>query len=164
MTLSLSSLGNTLTFLTALFGAFLAALWLSSIFWTLRDIRSRTSDRAVHVFATALVTVLFLPGVIVYLIVRPRRTLEEQYQITLEEEALLAQVEGRQICPGCGGVTERDWQACVFCHTRLRKPCVECASLLELAWHLCPYCATPVPGKTREDEMPRTPNEGTSEI
>ena len=37
--------------------------------------------------------VLFIPGVLIYLLLRPPRTLEEEYLVTLEEEALLRAIE-----------------------------------------------------------------------
>jgi RNA polymerase subunit RPABC4/transcription elongation factor Spt4 len=142
--LGLTSLGKLVTIATAFFGAFLAALWLSLIVWTLRDIRSRSPDRLVHILSAVLVAILTLPGVVIYMILRPPRTLDEQYQATLEEEALLAEVEGHPRCPGCGAVTEPDWQVCAYCHTRLRKQCAHCKRLLELSWQICPYCTSPV--------------------
>src|SRR3990172_3158897 len=77
-------------YLSAAFGAFLVALWLSLVFWTWRDIRARSQDRFLRLLAPLLVLLLNLPGVIVYLILRPRLTLEEEYERALEEEALLA--------------------------------------------------------------------------
>ena len=147
--LGLTSLGKLFTILTAFFGAFLAALWLSLIVWTLRDIRSRSPDRLVHVLAAVMVGILNLFGLVIYMILRPPQTLDEQYQATLEEEALLAEVEGHSRCPGCSAVIEPDWQVCAHCHTRLRKQCVHCHQLLELSWQICPYCAAPV--KTLQD-------------
>jgi RNA polymerase subunit RPABC4/transcription elongation factor Spt4 len=142
--LDLASLDRTLLYLTAFLGAFLAALWLSLVFWTARDIRARSQDRLARLLAPIVAALLGPPGLVVYLILRPARTLEEAYQHTLEEEALLAEVEERPVCPACGGRTQSDWQICAHCHTRLRKPCSACTRLLELPWQLCPYCGTPV--------------------
>jgi RNA polymerase subunit RPABC4/transcription elongation factor Spt4 len=140
------SLGEVFVYLSAFFGAFLAAFWLSLIFWTYRDIRSRTRDRIIHVLASALVTLLNLPGLLIYLILRPKATLVEAYQRTLEEEALLTEIETRRVCPGCGSTIDQDWQICAYCHTRIQKVCTTCGRLLELPWQICPYCATPIPG------------------
>jgi RNA polymerase subunit RPABC4/transcription elongation factor Spt4 len=144
--LILGSPDRFLLYLTAFFGAFLAALWLSLVFWTFRDAKARTQDQVAHVLAAVLVAVLGPAGVAVYLILRPARTLEEAYQHTLEEEALLSEIEDRPVCPTCGSRTSADWQLCANCHTRLRKPCTHCARLLVLPWQVCPFCATPVPG------------------
>jgi RNA polymerase subunit RPABC4/transcription elongation factor Spt4 len=141
--LTLDSLGGLFLYFSAAFGAFLVALWISLVFWTWRDIRARSHDRLLRVLAPLVVLVLSLPGVIVYLILRPPRTLEEEYQRALEEEALLAGVETSANCPGCGRRTAPDWQICPHCHTRLRKSCTRCGRLLELPWNLCPYCGTP---------------------
>ncbi len=145
-----TTLSRMFTYLTAFVGAFIAALWLSLIFWTLRDIRNRSQDRLVHYLATFVVAILNLPGLLIYLILRPPQTLEQTYQEALEEEALLASIEQLRQCPGCGGRIESDWQTCANCHTRLRKPCQNCARLLELPWQICPYCATSVPGSLQQ--------------
>ena len=144
-------LNNFLLVATALGAAFLAALWLSLIVWTYRDIRSRVRDPLVRILATLLVAVLFLPGIVVYLILRPQQTMEEEYQHMLEEEALLQAIEERTACPGCGRHAADDWMICPNCYTKLMKPCHECGRLMKLPWSLCPYCGTPEPGKRIED-------------
>jgi RNA polymerase subunit RPABC4/transcription elongation factor Spt4 len=148
--INLSSLGNIFTYLTAFFGAFLAAFWLSLVFWTLRDVRARSQDRIVHILAALVVAVLNLPGLVIYMILRPRQTRNEVYAHSLEEEALLSQIEGRPACPGCGTRLVHDWVVCPNCHTRLRKPCSSCSRLMELPWQVCPYCGTPAPGVRAE--------------
>lgn len=146
----LSELSRFLTYLTAFFGAFLAALWLSLIFWTLRDIRKRSEDRLVQILAVLCTTILNLPGLVIYLILRPAETMEEVYLRTLEEEALLSQIEEQTLCPGCGSQAEPDWVICAHCHTRLRKTCRNCGKHLELPWQVCPYCSTPAPSSSVE--------------
>lgn len=125
--------------------AFLAALWLSLIFWTNRDIRKRSRDRVSRILSILLVTLLFLPGFLVYLVLRPPRTLEEEYQRALEEEALLQSIEEAAHCPGCERHIQADWLACPNCGTLLKKKCEFCERLLELPWNICPYCAAPAP-------------------
>jgi len=136
--------------LTAFGGAFLAALWISLVVWTYRDIRARARDPLVKTLAALLVAVMNLPGVLVYLILRPPRTLEEEYQRTLEEEALLQALEDLPLCSGCERRVKEDWQICPNCHTKLKKSCHHCLKFMELSWNLCPYCGTPVPGMRLE--------------
>ncbi len=136
--------------LTGFGAAFLAALWLSLIFWVFRDIRSRSRDPFMRFLAVIIAVLLFLPGILIYLILRPARTLEEEYQRTLEEEALLQTVEDAPVCPGCNRRVQLDWVACPNCHTRLKKVCEHCGRTIELPWNLCPYCGTPVPGMRTE--------------
>ncbi len=143
-------LSNFLLVLTAFGGAFLAALWIALVIWTYRDIRARARDPLVQILSALLVAVLNLPGVLVYLILRPARTLEEEYQHTLEEESLLQALEELPLCPGCERRVKDDWQVCPNCHTKLKKECHHCGKLMELPWNICPYCGTPVPGMRQE--------------
>ena len=164
-----SSLSNILLVLVAWGGAFLVALWLSLVIWTYRDIRRRTRDILIRILAVLVVAVLFLPGIVVYLIMRPTRTIEDEYQQTLEEEALLQAIEDVQLCPGCGRRVKEAWIVCPNCHTKLKKSCHQCGKLMELPWNLCPYCGTPAPGMRREgltmDEALRTiPTEGEETV
>src|SRR5512143_2156212 len=151
MPLDPAFLSSLVLILTAFGGAFLAALWISLIIWTYRDIRARARDPLVQILSTLLVAVLNLPGVLVYLILRPARTLEEEYQHTLEEESLLQALEELPLCPGCERRVKDDWQVCPNCHTKLKKACHHCGKLMELPWNICPYCATPVPGMRQDN-------------
>jgi RNA polymerase subunit RPABC4/transcription elongation factor Spt4 len=146
MTFDPTFMSSLILVLTAFGGAFLIALWISLVVWTYRDIRSRARDPLVHTLAALLVTVLNLPGVLVYLILRPPRTLEEEYQRTLEEEALLQALEDLPLCPGCERRVKDAWQVCPNCHTKLKKSCHNCGKLMELSWNICPFCGTPAPG------------------
>lgn len=156
----LSALGDFFLYATAVFGAFVAALWLSLVFWTFRDIRARTHDRLIHILAALVVATLGPPGLVIYLILRPPRSLDEIYQHTLEEEALLSEIEERPVCPGCGARSQADWQVCPHCHTRLKKECSHCGKLMELTWRVCPFCATPAPGMRGEDLTPAKSSAG----
>lgn len=150
MTFDPSFLSNFILVLTGFGGAFLAALWIALVVWTYRDIKSRARDRLVHILAAALVSLLSLPGVLVYLILRPQHTLEEEYQKTLEEEALLQAIEDQAVCPGCERRIKDNWMVCPSCQTKLKKPCHQCGKLMELPWNICPYCGTPAPGMRKE--------------
>jgi RNA polymerase subunit RPABC4/transcription elongation factor Spt4 len=145
-----STINNIITALTIWGGAFLAAFWLSLVIWTYRDARARARDPLGRVLAVLIVAVFFLPGLVVYLILRPIRTMEEEYQNTLEEEAMLQAIEDSQLCAGCGRRVKDAWVICPNCHTKLKKPCHQCGKLIELPWNMCPFCGTPAPGMRRE--------------
>jgi hypothetical protein len=141
-------------YLVAAILAFLVALWVSLILWTARDIRSRTRDVIAWILAVVLVTLFSLPGLLLYSLLRPARTLEQAYQASLEEEAMLSSLAGRVTCPGCSRGVDPDWIVCPSCSTRLRKPCSGCHRPLELSWVICPYCATPVTTSAGSDPSP----------
>jgi RNA polymerase subunit RPABC4/transcription elongation factor Spt4 len=151
MTFDPSILSNFFLIAVGFGTAFIVALWLSLIIWTFRDIRSRSKDPLIRILALLVTAVLFLPGVIIYFILRPAHTIEEEYQKALEEEALLQNIETKPICPGCSRRIQEDWVACPSCHTRLKKKCSHCGKLMELPWKICPYCAAPVPGAKIEE-------------
>ena len=136
----LGSLKGLLYIVVFFFVAFAVIFWLALIFWTWRDVRSRTQDTVLQITATLLVAVFNLGGLFIYLIVRPRQTLAELYERQLEEESLLAEMTERQTCPTCHYRVENDFQACPSCGTKLRRPCPRCERLLELKWNVCPYC------------------------
>jgi RNA polymerase subunit RPABC4/transcription elongation factor Spt4 len=143
-------ISNLTTFLVGWGAAFIITFWLSLIFWAYRDIRRRTGDRIMHLLAVLVVTILFLPGILVYLIMRPQTSLEEEYQKALEEEALLRTIESSANCPGCSRMIDPNWMVCPDCQTRLKKTCHHCSKLMELQWNVCPHCATPAPGMKKE--------------
>ncbi|TAK12724.1 MAG: zinc ribbon domain-containing protein [Anaerolineae bacterium] len=145
-----TTLNSLVLALSAWGGAFLVALWLSLIFWAFRDIRTRTVDNLLRILAVLVVAGLFLPGVVIYYILRPARTLEQEYQQSLEEEALLRAIEEHTQCPGCSRHVEKAWMVCPDCQTRLKKTCHHCAKLMELHWNICPHCGSPAPGMRRE--------------
>ncbi|MDE2777374.1 MAG: zinc ribbon domain-containing protein [Chloroflexota bacterium] len=120
----------------------LAAFWLALVIWAYRDMRSRSRDPLAQLLVAIIVLLLNVPGLFVYILLRPRATLSETYERSLEEEALLQEIEERPTCPGCGQRVQHDWQACPHCYHRLKKACVNCDYLLELPWNICPRCTT----------------------
>ncbi len=121
-------------------GAYLFALYAGSIVWAFRDIRSRSRDLLAQIMATLLVAVFTLPGLLVYLLVRPPNTLAEEYERSLAEEAMLQDLEESRICPSCERRIEKDFVVCPYCHHQLRMRCVGCGRLLNPTWDVCPYC------------------------
>jgi RNA polymerase subunit RPABC4/transcription elongation factor Spt4 len=133
-------LGSILMIAGFVVGFYLLAFTLSMTIWTFRDIRSRTRDIFAQLLATLLVLIFNMPGLILYFILRPQETLEEAYQRSLEEEALLQDVEERDSCPGCKRAVEPGYLLCPHCHTQLKRSCPHCGRLLDLRWDICPYC------------------------
>lgn len=141
--MTLPSLDTIVAYTTVCFsisGALIAALWISLIIWTFRDMRNRSRDPFAQILAAVVVALLPIVGLVIYLILRPPETLAEAYERALEEEALLQEIEERPACPGCSRTVDAHWILCPHCHTRLRRACPDCNALLELQWNVCPYC------------------------
>jgi hypothetical protein len=125
-------------------GAFFIALWISLIIWTYRDVRSRSRDVFAIILATLMVVIFGPLGLILYFLLRPPVTLAELYERSLEEEALLQDLEERPRCPGCSRQVKDEWIICPDCHTTLKKICPNCRNGLHLNWNVCPFCGTHV--------------------
>lgn len=124
----------------ALIGAYVAALWFCLVIWTFRDIQKRTRDVLVQILATLLVLLFNVPGLMLYLILRPPETLSDAYQRTLAEEALARDIAGRMTCPTCQTRVGEDFRICPMCRTSLREPCGSCGRLVQVGWAACPFC------------------------
>lgn len=133
--------------LAAIGGAYLLALWFVLIVWTYRDIEARSKSVVTQVFSTLLVVLFFVPGVLLYLILRPKETLDQAFQRSLEEEYLLQDLEELPRCPACHRQVQDDFVLCPHCQAQLREPCPSCSRLVDLRWSVCPYCAAPQRGQ-----------------
>lgn len=137
-----SVLARGLQVLLALGGAYLLALWFVLIVWTFRDIETRSRSVVTQVFSTLLVVLFWVPGLMLYWMLRPKQTLDEAYQRSLEEEYLVQDIEEVPVCPSCQRFVEDDFRLCPHCQTELRENCIHCDHLIDLNWHICPYCGT----------------------
>jgi hypothetical protein len=141
--------------------AYLVALWIASIWWTFRDIRSRTTDLFLQAAATLLVAVFSFAGLLIYVILRPPKTLSELYEESLEEEAFLQGIHVQSACPVCKQRAEPEFIFCPWCQTRLKRRCARCEQPMMLRWKACPHCgqavsAPPAFVESRSEELPAT--------
>ena len=137
-------------------GAYLFALYLGLIVWTFRDIHARSRDVLAHILAVFLVAVFTLPGLLIYVLLRPHSTLAEEYERGLAEEAILQDLEERRVCPSCRRRVQPDFVVCPNCHQQLSFKCIGCGRLLNPKWDVCPYC-----GLYREQGEPETTHEAS---
>lgn len=145
----------------ALAGAYTLALWFALAVWTYRDINARTTNPVVQIFSTLLVVLFSAPGAIIYLILRPRETLDEAFQRSIEEEYLVQDLEEFPLCPSCRRPVRDDFVYCPHCHVELRRACANCRRMIDLRWEICPYCGVeqfqaplPVLTQPEPDEAP----------
>jgi len=136
----LDIISKLLFWLTLVAGVVFTALHGGAIVWTFRDMRARSRDVLALIVSVLMVALIPLFGIVVYLMLRPRETLAEAYERSLEQEALLQTIEEPETCPGCGQRVKVDYVLCPTCHTRLKQPCSACGRPLHLHWTICPYC------------------------
>lgn len=126
--------------LIALGVAYFLALWFALIVWTFQDIQSRSRSVIAQIFSTLVVVLFSFPGVILYLILRPRDTLDDAFQRSLEEEYLLQDLEELPLCPTCQHFVEQEFVFCPHCRTELKEACTACGKPIDIRWEICPYC------------------------
>ncbi|MCJ7510116.1 MAG: zinc ribbon domain-containing protein [Dehalococcoidia bacterium] len=134
---------NIATLAATIAVAYVFVLWISIIAWTYRDIRDRSRDAAFQIVAVLLVLVFNIAGWFIYMLLRPSETLAQAYARSLEEEALLQELEEQGICPSCKRYVIADFVICPYCRTQLKEPCANCSRPLSFNWVACPSCATP---------------------
>src|SRR6188474_488238 len=136
------SIESTAKLAGLLVASYLLVLWLSALVWTYRDVRSRTNDQTSQVIAVLLVALFNLPGLMVYLVIRPQAPLADSYERSLESEAILHELQlAATSCHNCRRPIEDDFMVCPYCRSVLREPCRSCSKLVRTTWSACPFCA-----------------------
>lgn len=118
----------------------LAGIWISLIIWTIKDITKRSRNWAARVFFPVLVLVFFVFGLVIYLLLRPRKTFDDDFRDKLNEEILIHSLIKPRYCPDCQQEINSEWQFCPNCKKQLQKQCSKCGNNLDISWDLCPYC------------------------
>lgn len=140
--------------------AYLLVVWIAALYWIYRDASARSRDPMMHGIAVGTVFIFNLPGLLLYLILRPKATLTERYEHQLEAEALLHEIQEQPACPRCRRKIEPDFLSCPFCRASLRAACEQCAKALAFGWVVCPYCGAerqqPTPEPVRAPAAPMT--------
>ena len=119
--------------------AYLFVVLVAIVIWVARDVVSRSKSLAFQVFVILLVIILNLPGLLIYLIIRPQKTLVERYHETLEQRVL---ADSEELCPKCDRPLPLNFQFCPSCGEEARRPCKKCHKLVSKDWSVCPYCGS----------------------
>jgi RNA polymerase subunit RPABC4/transcription elongation factor Spt4 len=135
-------IARSVQILIALGGAYILTLWFAIVIWTFQDIQARSRSVVAQIFSTLVVMIFSIPGLLIYMVLRPRYTLDDAFQRSLEEEYLMQDLEELPLCPGCQQYVEDDWVFCPNCRTELRDNCIACDQLIDLRWEICPFCGT----------------------
>lgn len=119
----------------------IAVLWLSLVFWTLKDARKRIEDGLIVGVAVATSLVFPFIGTLVYAILRPPEYLEDVRERELEIVAMEQALDQMKSCPQCREPVREGFVVCPKCKKELRNTCASCGRPVELDWRICPYCA-----------------------
>jgi hypothetical protein len=127
--------------------AYLAILWVGLVVWTHNDVRARTLDASTQALSVGAVALMFIPGLLLYILLRPRELLADAYSRRLETEAFVHEVEKQPRCGACRRLVDADFALCPYCKTALRTACESCSKPLSDKWVACPYCMADRPAQ-----------------
>ena len=150
----LSTIFSLLTFETFLkiLVVYFFIVWIAIIIWVTKDIINRTNNILYQIFSILTVLVLTPLWVVIYLLIRPSKTLFEKYyeEAQIEEDADLdteennekeeTKIEEIHHCPKCNYVVKEDYKFCPSCRAELKKECIKCWKELKSEWKTCPFC------------------------
>ncbi|MCX6016116.1 MAG: zinc ribbon domain-containing protein [Chloroflexales bacterium] len=136
----LGVVGPLLEVLKWVFGIYIVLLWMATVIWTYRDIHARHEEALLQVLAVSMALLIPFAGLGVYMMLRPRQTISDRYERSLEEEYLRHDIEEQFVCPQCQRGIDHEFILCPHCHTALRRRCISCDHVIDLTWAICPYC------------------------
>ncbi len=157
----LADTGSSLLFLGVLLLILYVALLLVALAYNVvRDARRRSPSIPVAIFACRLAFVPPVLGALIFLGIRPPRTLAEERSLALEQQILEEPPSGTpetRPCPTCGRDIEEEFVICPYCRTQFARRCTVCERRLRLGWPVCPFCATEVGAHALPPATPRAP-------
>lgn len=134
---------------------YLCVLWIAIILWVTKDITNRTNNVVFQIICISLVIFLTpIFGLVIYLIVRPAKTLIEQYYEDFEIDLMNNDAEVKEVehCPFCNAKTSASFNYCTLCAKEIVKDCSKCKKSVRVNWVACPYCGHAQENVVKENE------------
>lgn len=134
---------------------YVALFWIALIIWVTKDITNRTNNllyQILSIFLIIFLTPLF--GLVIYLIIRPSRTLIEKFYEEAEFTMLKKDEQDfmHEHCPHCQTKVHKEFNYCTGCGQKVKKICTSCARDIMINWSSCPFCGTKQIDETTEDK------------
>ena len=120
--------------------AYLAVLWFAMVVWVARDVINRSNNILFQVSMILLNIVLPVFGLILYMIIRPSRTLMEKYDDEHEYGFLNEHALEDEHCSRCEEKLASDFLYCPSCTEKVRNSCSGCKHVYLSKYVVCPYC------------------------
>jgi len=119
---------------------YLAVLWFAVIIWVARDVINRSNSIFFQVLVILSNIVLPIFGLILYLIIRPSKTLLEKYYEEMEYNFLHDHAVEDEKCPRCEEHISSEFLYCPACTEKIRNSCWNCKHVYHSQYLVCPYC------------------------
>jgi len=126
-------------------------IWVALIVWVIKDISNRTQSLILQLFAVLIIVLLSPLWIVIYLIIRPWKTLLEKYYEEIDQnlDTVEEVIEDKNCkeeesihCPKCDYPISHDFSFCPNCNLKLKTECKECSKIINTFWKNCPYCWT----------------------
>ncbi len=146
---------------------YLLIIWLACAIWVIKDITTRSTSIFVQVFSILLIIVLTpVFGLPLYLLIRPRTTLFEQYYEETSLESLEESMSSHH-CKNCQEELPHDAKYCSSCGHAQGLHCEACWKPLVAGWKYCMHCGKSLGEKSssprKASKKKVTPEAETSE-
>ncbi|KKR06307.1 MAG: hypothetical protein UT34_C0001G0347 [candidate division WS6 bacterium GW2011_GWF2_39_15] len=116
------------------------AFWIVVVAWVWIDSGERSDKIYLRILATLCVLIFNIPGLLIYLILRPKMTLQEQYWSDLERRYLMYETAELTDCMKCGNMLQPGFVYCPYCKTEVKVKCSNCGVNIDKRWENCPFC------------------------
>lgn len=126
--------------------------WLVIVGWVWIDSSERTSKKGLRFVYMLIAIVLNIPGLIIYLIIRPSETIEEIYWADLERRYLKFETSELGDCPKCGHQLYPGYVFCTNCGFELKKRCPKCNVVINKDHKYCEFCGMQIRDRAIEQE------------
>lgn len=147
--INFASFGNILLFSLVIF-------WLVVVGWVWADSGERTTKRSLRILYILIVFILNIPGLIIYLIIRPSETIEQIYWGDLERRYLKFETSELGDCPSCCTQLYPGYEHCPNCGFEIKKKCPSCQMLVSRDSKYCVYCGTQISKRLIPEVVPDT--------
>ncbi len=115
---------------------YIGILWLAIIIWVTRDVINRSNNILFQVISILLNTILPVFGLVIYLLIRPSKTILEKYY----DEAELKALSLGKFCEICNSQVNEAYDFCPECGKDLKNKCNSCKKTSLKTYKICPYC------------------------
>jgi hypothetical protein len=140
-----------------IFGALLFVslfiFWLVLIGWVWIDSGERTTKLGYRIAYVLLVIILNIPGLIIYLIVRPSDTIEQIYWADLERRYLKYETAELTDCPKCCRQMFPGYVFCSNCGYEIKRKCPECEVMINKESKFCYFCGSQVNIRSAKEDV-----------
>lgn len=153
-------IGNTdFSIIITLIQLAFVAFWIVVLGWVWVDASERTTNFFMKLMAVILVAVLNILGLIIYLLLRPKQTIQELYWADLERRYLKYETAELGDCKNCKFSLQPGFNICPKCGVQLKKQCANCHVWVDKSYTYCPFCTSTVgtPVVRREVVAPVVP-------